>query len=355
MKPLHLAIRRAAFAWAVGAGLLTAVAEAASLPQTIEEIAAYDKADRQAVLEAGARKEGTILVYGAGAQVQPINDAFMAKYPFLRVEFFHGAGPEIPRRVTEEYKVGRHVVDAFDSGGGTIMAIRAAGILRPFYSPELAALRPEGAEVTPQGALRATNYESYVSLGYNTRLISETEVPRTYDDLLDPKWLGKMGIAASQVSNWIGTALLDQGEGYVRKMSAQKVKIFNVTGRAGANLVVSGEIPLSPAVFDSHMINSERQGARVSWKPIGGVYGTVGCVGLALHPPHPHGALLYIDFIISKAGQEMYKEQGYSSARKDVASAKERPSKVYYLGDRPTYPEDYEKWNLLGKQVFGGG
>ena len=354
MKPTPIPIRRVIAAGIAAVGLF-APGAAQAAPRTIDEIATYAGADRQAVLEAGARKEGTILVYGAGAQVQPLNDAFMALYPFIRVEFFHGAGPEIPRRVTEEYKVGRHVVDAFDSGGGTIMAIRNAGVLRPFYSPELAALRPEGVEMTPGGALRATNYESYVSLGYNTKQVSEAEVPRTYDDLLDPKWRGKMGVAATQVPNWIGTALLDRGEDFVRKMATQKVKVFNVTGRAGANLVVSGEIPLSPAVFDSHMINSERQGASVSWKPIGGVYGTVGCVALALHAPHPHGALLYIDFIVSKAGQEMYKTQGYSSARKDIESTKERPAKVYYLGDRPTYPEDFEKWNALGRQIFGGG
>jgi iron(III) transport system substrate-binding protein len=333
-------------------GLKGAPVEAA--PQTRDEIANYKGADRQAVLEAGARKEGVVLAYGSGAQVDPLNVAFMKLYPFVRVEFFHGAGPDIPRRVTEEYKVGRYLVDAFNAGGGTISAIRDGGFLHPFHSPELAALRPEGIESGPKGPISATNYESYVSLGFNTKLVPEAEAPRTYQDLLDPKWQGKMGVAQSQVSNWIGTALFDQGEDFVRKMATQKVKIFNISGQAGANLVVSGELPLSPATFDSHMINAEKKGASVSWRPIGGVYGTIGGTGLAREAPHPHAAMLYIDFLISKTGQEMYREQGYSSARADIQSTKQRPAKVYYLGSRPTYPEEYEKWLALGKQVFTG-
>lgn len=337
----------------IGACLMAQTAVAATTPQTIDEIAMYTGSDRQAILEAGAKKEGTALIYGSGAQIDPLLDAFSALYPYIRIEFFHGAGPEIPRRVTEEYKVGRHLVDAFDSGGGVIVAIRDAGVMHPFLSPEMNAMRPEGVTRGPGGPLWVTNYESYVSLGYNTKLVSEAEAPRSYEDYLNPKWQGKMGVAATQLANWIGAALIDKGEDFIRKMAGQRVRVFNISGRGGANLVVSGELPLSPAVFDSHMINSERAGASVSWRPIGGVYGTTGGMALALRAPHPHAALLFIDFIISKRGQEMYKAQGYTSARADIESTKERPSNVYYLGNRPNYPADYEKWNALGRDVFG--
>ena len=330
----------------------------AAMPQTEEEIANYRAGDRQEVLEAGAKKEGAVQIYGTGAQIQPLVDAFAKKYPFVKITFFRGDGPAVTRRFFEEYKTARYTVDVLDVGSTSLVTIRDLNLsfLQPFQSPEMASMRQEAIEMGATGPLWANNYESYLNLGYNTKALSEGEVPRTYDDLLDPKWRGRMAMAGSSgLVNWIGAALAEKGEPYIRKLGAQDIKIFNVAGRAMSNLVVSGEVPLSPAIYDSHMIASQGEGASVSWRPLGGTYATTGGVALALNAPHPHAAMLYIDFMISKVGQEMYKTIGYASARTDVESTKQRPSKVYYLAQQPNYAEDYEKWSDLGRQVFGKG
>ena len=342
-------------ATALASAFALTMASADAAPQTVAEIALYTGADRQVVLEAGAMKEGALQIYSTGTQNQPIVDAFAKKYPYVKVNFFRADGSSLARRWIEEYKAGRFLADVFDGGSTSLPPMRDAGVLQAYKSPEMAAMREEGIVGGPQGPLWANNYESYLSLGYNTKLISEAEVPKTYDDLLDPKWQGKMAIAGSNtLGNWIGAAVLDKGEDYVRKLGAQKVKIFNVSGRAVANLVVSGEVPLSPASFDSHIANSKSEGASVAWRALGGVYSTTGAVALALKAPHPSAAMLYIDFMLSKTGQEMFKQIGYASARNDIES-KEKPSKVYYLAQRPNYPEESEKWSLLGRQVFGRG
>ena len=339
-----------------GTFLLCGAGSLLAAPQSVSEIATYAGADRQAVLEAGAKKEGVVQVYSTQVQNQPILQAFAKKYPNIKVEFFRDDGSSVTRRWLEEYKAGRYLADVFDGGSTALPTLRDAGHLQPFTSQEFKSMRQEAIQKDAQGGNRwANDYESYLSLGFNTKAIPEAEAPRTYDDLLNPKWQGKMAMPGSNtLGNWVGAAVLDKGEDYVRKLGPQKIKIFNGSGRAVANLIVSGEVPMSPASFDSHIANSKDQGASVAWRALGGVYATTGAVALAQKAPHPHAAMLYIDFMLSKEIQEIFMKIGYASGRTDLAS-KEKPSKIYYVAQRPNYAEEYEKWQALGRQVFGRG
>ena len=149
-----------------------------------------------------------------------------------------------------------------------MLPLRELGWFVPHWSPEHAAMRPETIE---SNRLWALDFESYVSLGYNTKEIDEKDVPKTREDLLDPKWKGKMAVpsASSTLAQWIGATLLDRDEAYLRKLAAQNVRGYNIGGRALANLVVSGEVPLSPTIFNSHMATSGSKGANVSWRALG--------------------------------------------------------------------------------------
>jgi hypothetical protein len=86
---------------------------------------------------------------------------------------------------------------------------------------------------------------------------------------------------------------------------------------------------------------------------LGPVYATIGAAGINREAPHPHAAMLTIDFLIDKPGQIMRQGLGYFSGRKDLESA-EKPSKVLYLTERPTYLTEIEKWSALSRQMFGG-
>jgi iron(III) transport system substrate-binding protein len=330
----------------VGIGFSTQAAE----PKTVAEIANYTGADRQAILEAGAKKEGEILIYQIGTQSEPIMQAFGKKYPYLKVQPQRADSVATARRTVEEYRAGRYIVDAFELDRAGIRTIHEMGFLQAYKSPEVAVIKDTAKEPT---GFWANTYESYVGLGYNTKAIAEADLPKTYDDLLDPKWSAKMAVpGTTTLANFVGAVLQERDEAYLRKLAAQKVRVYEVTGRAVANLVVSGEVPLSPAIFNSHMANSADQGASVGWRAIGGVYSTTNAAALALKAPHPHAAMLYIDFILSKEGQQMVQKLGYASARNDLTN-REKPERIYYLGDEPNYAANYEKWSTLGRQIFG--
>jgi iron(III) transport system substrate-binding protein len=324
----------------------------AQQPKTVAEIANYHGTDRQKVFEEGARREGQLLIYAIGTQADPVYKAFGDKYPFIKVAAQRNDSSVMTRLIMEEASANTFNVDAIELTTGGLYPLRDADLLQPYWSPELAAYRKEAIEA---GNHWVIDYESYLSLGYNTNLVSETDAPKTYDDLLDPKWKGKMALpGTTTMANWLGAVLREKDEAYVRKLGQQQIRIYEVSARAVANLVISGEVPLSPAIYNSHVANSQEQGAPIAWRALGGVYPTTDGAVIAAHAPHPFAAMLFVDFVLSTEGQKIFQKLGYSSARTDLPG-KDRPAKIYYLGDEPDYLANYEKWTALGRQVFGSG
>jgi iron(III) transport system substrate-binding protein len=86
------------------------------------------------------------------------------------------------------------------------------------------------------------------------------------------------------------------------------------------NAMASGEVPLSPTMFDSNVFVVKRTGAPVEWRPIDPVVANVGYSGIVARAPHPHAALLFIDYLHSNEGQQFVVKGGLSSPRNDVES-----------------------------------
>ena len=345
---LPFAISRAFGALALGMTLIIP-RQVPAAPQTVEEIANYKGADRQSILETGTKKEGRLQIYTTFTQNEPM-DAFRQKYPYIRVEVLPTTTTGATRRMMEEYKAGRHVVDLINQPTAALMELRNAGLLQPYHSPEMEKLQPDAVEADHYWA---DNYHSFVGLGFNTNEVSAAEAPRTYEDLLDPKWKGKMAVTGrpSALPNFVGTLLLIKGEDYVRRLGQQEPTVYDFSAQALANLIVSGEVALSPQVYSSHLSNSKRKGAPVEWRPLGPVFGQINGAALAKSAPNPHAAMLFNDFILSREGQMIMQMLGYSSPRTDLAS-EGTPEKVIDLYSQPNYQQEFEKWDALAGQVF---
>jgi hypothetical protein len=164
----------------------------------------------------------------------------------------------------EEYAAGTYLADAIDLSTAGLRPMLEAGLLQSYTSPELQKVRKDAIE---PGGHWVIGCESSLSLGYNTQLVAEAEAPRTPDDLLDPKWQGKFAVpGTTTLTNWIGALVLDKGEDFVRQLGRQKIRIYQVSARAVANFVVSSEVALSPALYNSHIANSRARGANVAWR-----------------------------------------------------------------------------------------
>src|SRR5262245_46947305 len=325
-------------------------AQPSSAAMTVEAIANYTGADRQQVLEQGARREGSLLLYTTGTQIKPLIDRFEQIYPYLKVELARASSADTARKVVEEYRAGYEKVDAFELASHGLVVARDEGILQPFSSPELAAFAAGAIE---PGRNWVVVRESYTGIGFNTKLLPPDKAPKTYRALLDAQWKGKMAISGVSTTavNWVGTMLIAEGADLVRKLGQQNIRIYNLTGRALANLMTAGEVTLSPTIYNSHVTASAEKGAPLGWLAPGPVPVTDSGVAIARKAPHPHAAMLLADFMMSKEGQRLYQELGYDSPRSDVAGAGAGVDKLY-LTNRANYIREYEDWARLYQDVF---
>src|SRR5262249_39697766 len=215
---------------------LVAGAELHAQPSTVEAIANYAGPDRQMVLEQGARREGSFLLYTTGTQIKPLIDRFEQKYPYVKVELARASSADTARKVIEEYRAGFEKVDAFELASHGLVVRRDEGIRQPFRSPELGAFATEAVE---PGRPWVGGRKSHTGIGFNSKLIPAERAPKIYLELLDAQWRGKMamsGVSTTAV-NWVGSMLIAHGPDYVRKLGTQNIRIYNLTGRALANLM----------------------------------------------------------------------------------------------------------------------
>jgi iron(III) transport system substrate-binding protein len=346
--------KRAGRCFAVCAGMLVLlcaqVGQVGAQPATVAAIANYTGADRQKMLEDGARKEGELLLYTTGTQTAPLMNRFAQKYPFMRLKLYRAGGSEVAQKVGIEYQASFFAVDAFELGSDSLIVPRAQGILQPFTSPEMTAYAAES--IDPQ-RMWVSARESYGGLSYNTRLVPAADAPKTWPDLLKPQYKGKMALPATPTTaaEWLGILLTTYGEDFVRKLGRQDIRIYRMAARALQNLVVSGEVPIAARASNAHVAEDLKKNATVAWVAPGPVAVTSVVVALAARPPHPHAAMLMIDFLISEEGQTMYKQIGYNSARKGLED-RDTPREKVYFTQRPTFVADFETWGELFREVF---
>ncbi len=182
--------------------LAASVFGAQKKPTTAAELALYTGPDRQQLLEEGARKEGKLVFYTVGIinqAVRPVVDAFQKKYPFIKVDIWRAGSNDLLPRLLEEYRAGKHQCDVIEATQLLSILMYKQGMIQPFTSPALKSVQEDAIIKAPgQGAYEVAFRENGLGLGYNTKLISKAQVPKTYQDLLDPKWKGKSGIAGSE-------------------------------------------------------------------------------------------------------------------------------------------------------------
>jgi len=348
---------RKAISQLIAFGLLLLAARAgwtASKPTTVADIALYRGPDREQRLIDGSKKEGVVTFYNSNTWLSTVAQEFEKKYPFVKVSIWRSESTNLLKRVLEEYASGRFLADVLESSTGMDIFQRK-GILQEYFSPEIAAYGDEAKAKGKNGVYHMTDREIYVSLGFNTKLVPVADAPQGYKDLLDSRWKGKMSLAGGATGpRWVGHVLKVMGRDYLEKMRAQEVKVQNISGAALAGLIVSGEVPLSPTIFDSNIFTAKKNGASVEWRPLEPVIASNGTSGMTTNAPHPHAALLFLDYLHSNEGQQVVMRGGLSSARQDIGSLHRKFKKTYQEAQYSS--EEFEKkfaeWEELMRQLF---
>ena len=339
------------------AALLAASFGAPALAQKVSpavaELAAYAGADRTQKLVEGAKKEGSVMVYSSMTveDMAPIQAAFEKKYG-VKVNFWRSSSENVVRRAVSEIRAGRHDVDILETNAVEMEALHREKVLHEVKSPVLQELIPQA--FMPHREWTGSRLNVFV-LAYNTKLVKKEELPRSYEDLLNPRWKGRLGIEAADI-DWFAGVINDLGEAKGLKLFRDIVATNGLSVRKGhtllTNLVVSGEVPLALTVYQYKAEQLKNAGAPIDWLPLTPIIARFQGIGLARSSTRPHAALLFLDFWLTDA-QEILGKRDFTPANKKISSPVHKmPLKIV---DPKILLDDGEKWGKLYSDIITKG
>jgi iron(III) transport system substrate-binding protein len=268
----------------------------------------------------GAKKEGQLVFY-SGIPIpdaQAILSALERKYPFIKTTFYRSTGPALVSRIQTEQRAGSHIWDVMNSTGFEPYVLLEQGYFAKYDSPERRVF-PEGHK--DNEGYWATMYTSPMIVSYNTRLVSSADLPRDYVDLLQPKWKGRLGLDSSDFEWYANLRKIwgaEKAQKFLEGLKRQEVRL--VQGRVLlTELLTGGEIAILVNNFLQNAIEAKRKGSPVEMLALDPVVSAAGLVGINKLAPHANAAKLFVDFVLSKEGQELIVKTDRSSVRKDVA------------------------------------
>jgi iron(III) transport system substrate-binding protein len=267
----------------------------------------------------GAKKEGQV-VFWSSMRIEDsraLAAGFEVKYPFIKVDIFRAGGEQIVNRAIAEHLAGKTTYDVVNAFA--LKVIQNKGLLQAYAAPE-AAHYPVGFK-DPQNYW-VSLYSGYNVIGYNTKLVPKAEAPKNWEDLLHPRWKGKLGMDdeeyfwhAGMLKHWGD----EKGKKYMDALNRQGIQFRN--GHALlADLLSVGEFPVVVVVYPDHIEQMKAKGQTVEWvKTTDPILVNLAPVAIAAKAPQPNAAKLFMNYSISKEGQQILQKARRASARHDVS------------------------------------
>lgn len=338
---------------AVAAIILIAAAAASALPAyaaSAAEIASYQGSDRDKRLSEGGRKERQLLIYTSA----PVDDmavltaAFEKKYG-IKANVWRASSEKVVQRALTEARSGRFDVDIIETNGPELEILHREKFLQEVKSPYLSQLIPQA--IMPHREWVGTRLNIFAH-GYNTKLVKKEELPKTYADLLHPRWKGRLGIEAED-ADWFAGVISELGEAQGLKLFRDIVARNGLSVRKGhtllTNLVASGEIPLALTVYNYKAEQLKNKGATIDWFVIPPAIARANGVAMSKKAPHPHAAVLFYDFMLSDA-QALLLERDFVPTSKTVDTKLNKVPLKFV--DPRVILDEMDKWTKLYDEII---
>jgi iron(III) transport system substrate-binding protein len=278
--------------------------------QTAEsKLAALEKLpvqEREQRLLEGAKGEDEGVIYANMdvSAMRPLTEGFMKRYPGVKATSVHFSGAAIITRLDSEARAGKPLSDVVLSGQLGVLALIEKKIAARYHSPEREFYR-EGFK-DKEGFWTAYMTNVMVS-AYNTHRVKKEEAPRTIEDLLKPRWKGKLTMD-SQSYVWFGTILQYLGEEaglrFMKRLNEQDIS-HQRGRRLMTQLVAAGEFDLAVETNLNSVLTLSKQGAPLSFAPMQPYFLSPSLVFMNANAPHPYTGALFIDYLLSEEGQKI--------------------------------------------------
>jgi iron(III) transport system substrate-binding protein len=270
---------------------------------------------------AAAAKEGTLTLYTTIAEkdLPTIVGPFEAKY-HVKVNVWRAGTSTVLQRAVAEASAKKYDVDVIHIGSPEMEALAREQLLLPITSPVQKDLQPGSVPAHRQWA--ATLLSVWVQ-AYNTKLVRKESLPKTYKDLLDPKWKGKLGVEGKD-EDWFASVVDVMGGGETGLKFFRDLMATNgLSVRQGhtllTNMVISGEVPLALNVYNYMPEQAKRKGAPIDWFALEPAIARSNAAGVARHAPHPNAALLFYEYLLGE-GQQYFVRLDYVPSNTKVPS-----------------------------------
>lgn len=280
---------------------------------------AWAQSDHTAKLIEGAKKEGRLLWYTALtlADAGMLTQHFELKYPFIKTETLRLVTDQLLTKIQTEARAGGFRADVIEIPGILGHVLKQDGLLEKYFSPESKAYPASMKD--PDGTWTSFFINTHVTV-YNTKLVKKQEVPKSFEEFINPRWRGKIALRDNDFDNF-GMMLKvmgrEKGLNFMRRLAAQGVDLRSSFTTAIQG-VLAGEIPLGMNLYATHTEEFKKKQAPVEWAPMEFVLASIEPLGVAARAPNPNAARLFVDFLLSKEAQTMMRDRSRIPSRPDV-------------------------------------
>ena len=308
-------------AWSMAAMPVVVKADVAEL---LAELNRKPAPERTKILIEGAQKERVVYYYGSTSlsDTQEVIRGFNQEYPFVEVRFTRLGGASVANRVMTEYRANLYDVDVLSLRGTFVPELADKKIIVKYKSPNLPFLRKGFADA--EGYLAGVYATGYTMI-YNTNRVKPGDVPKSYDDLLNQRWKGRLVMDAEGYDWFAGTIDLwgeAKASGFLKRLTQDQDLKF-LTGGSHTHmtqLVAAGEHDVLTDGYVHNAVDIRSKGAPINYLFVNPtIVKPPSTVSIAAKAPHPHAAALLVDYKLSRKSQEMMaQKQGRWTTRADV-------------------------------------
>jgi iron(III) transport system substrate-binding protein len=261
----------------------------------------------------------------------------------IKVNVWRSGKSRVLQRVISEARAGRYEADVVHNPSPEMEALHREKLLKPVDSPLHKQLIPQA--VAPHREWAGPRVYIFVQ-AYNTRQVPKAEVPKTYADLLAPRWKGRIAIEGKE-QEWFYTLVQSMGEAdglkYFRALAANGLQV-RMGNALLTNMVIAGEVPLALTLYSYLPEQAKRKGAPIDWIALTPTIAATDAVGIAARAPHPELAQKLYDFMLSD-GQALMAEMGHVVSQRRMAPELER-FKLTFI-DPAAVIADYDRWTKI--------
>jgi iron(III) transport system substrate-binding protein len=315
---------------------------------------------REARLHALAATEGELNLYTSLSSLvtKPLTAAWAKQYPDVKLNLYRASSEDVTARVLAERKAGTSGADVIETNGTNMLIFQHfKDVLVPYKSSPYRASIPAAYRFD---TFTADRLEKFV-VAWNTNLVSTP--PRSFQDLANPKWKGKLAIEPTDV-DWFAALYTYFTTTRKPKLSPQKTDaLFRaiaansqlIEGHTNqANQLAAGQIQVIVSGHAQSVEQLQAKRAPISFTPfVTPVVERPQGLGISYRLPHKAAALLFYDWLLSPAGQKIMLDNGVEPARSDMndSAFASRPFTIK-VDERPIV-SNYVKWSKKFDKITG--